>query len=1254
VNKRIPNLWAGLGLLLFSGSSILYYGSQIRSPRPNYDEGGGMVSSMLLQISARHWEDPIGLVDETVLNNIDEIDDSSIQDYKVGFLRKLKKDNFLPSRKFHELISKAYSSDEGDTIFQISDSINGMSRGSAFAVVQLKKSQESLTVMPVLVPGTNYAEDVEERIRMRYAVTSALFSLDYSSVIGNGLVFDQYQHDGPVKSAMDFHYDRIKAIIRDGLMNDANSPEEMHEKLESALANEAGLLRSKLRSHRTNIPIEAFQTDTSMVVILWVKENFIRIPAIFPTDDPRRKGKLASKPLQTLENMASEFMNAVISPLKDKRRRNLKKELVVLGPGDSSTLDLMLNELESSSRNRTAQDLMSKVSTNGILNCFQIEMNSILTNKSGFNYGDRRIYSPFTTVDGDFFEPLREYSKHESLWGSFTVEEIEYHQKWSAPFENELLGDVFSKKVGFTFDRIGSDKQLVHALIDELWRRRVFLSPHDPDVWRKYLTKEAIVIDANANRRSSLRNVLCCYEKDLLESRKQKLPEGLTHIDECLTLKKWEKDQHHVVLLTEADSLYGTSIVETFANAVQDRQGHLDQVHVYEYLRGLDGASQSFVSRSATPSTENRNGSGKPISGGRPRNVATPTGGKQIDYVQRLEKSILKLRQKLSENGNGKIMAIGVMGHDQYDKLLLIRSLRRTFSDCLFFTTDLDAAFATESEYPYTRNVIVASHFGLTLNEKLQNETLPFRSNYQTSSYYGVLATLLDGRDSPDLPRGDSQIFEIGRSSPINITPDFGVETVHPEHDVKPPLFLSEKYLSRTYQIYGLLILIILWFSNSRRFPVAQGPGGTTYSDDCSAWIDKDRNLASYIWLGITKKRDNNRQASYSFVLFWALLLTVTFVLFYVTKKAIGNLDGGLGEPLEFWEGVSMWPVAMIRLILCVVIIYLIIDIQSIKLDRQRRRFMSIYGERLSKDAAHDPDPFGQTIKGVLNWYFVRSLFWRAPHKIPILDRWAWSKACLRFLRTPQENPELKDWPWTKRRLRFVRALCIFALYILVHFLAKEFGHYFQPVRGNLSYEFDKFAQNAITVCSLFFVACVLDITFHCRSLIIRLNNILDKVDEHAISHDERKQNVNRAVWVVEIVGTETQLVGRLIYYSLGLVLLTLVARSDAFDFYNWPLVVVFLVALVFLTHLGGLAILFVAARQLQYQAVAMVHGISNGAGRLESPLKQKADDAKAHIESVQEGAFQPLFQNELFRLFVITIAGLGGLAGIDRFMFLF
>ena len=68
-------------------------------------------------------------------------------------------------------------------------------------------------------------------------------------------------------------------------------------------------------------------------------------------------------------------------------------------------------------------------------------------------------------------------------------------------------------------------------------------------------------------------------------------------------------------------------------------------------------------------------------------------GQSQFDYLRRLGDHIQQLDAKLRRDNENGIEAVGVLGSDVYDKLLVLQVLRPLLPNAWSFTTDLDALF---------------------------------------------------------------------------------------------------------------------------------------------------------------------------------------------------------------------------------------------------------------------------------------------------------------------------------------------------------------------------------------------------------------------------------------------------------------------------------------------------------------------------------------------------------------------------------
>jgi hypothetical protein len=141
----------------------------------------------------------------------------------------------------------------------------------------------------------------------------------------------------------------------------------------------------------------------------------------------------------------------------------------------------------------------------------------------------------------------------------------------------------------------------------------------------------------------------------------------------------------------------------------------------------------------------------------------------QFDYLSRLGDRIEDLDSDLFRNEGGSVTAIGIVGGDTYDTLMILQALRPKLPNALFFTTGLDSRFWDSSELKWSRNLIVASGYGLQLNRELQGQVPPFRNSVQTAQFAAVLAALkvpglIEGMEIP--PRR----FEIGRTGPVDLS----------------------------------------------------------------------------------------------------------------------------------------------------------------------------------------------------------------------------------------------------------------------------------------------------------------------------------------------------------------------------------------------------------------------------------------------------------------------------------------------------
>jgi hypothetical protein len=270
-------------------------------------------------------------------------------------------------------------------------------------------------------------------------------------------------------------------------------------------------------------------------------------------------------------------------------------------------------------------------------------------------------------------------------------------------------------------------------------------------------------------------------------------------------------DYNDLVLITERDSLYSRLIGKYFggcknppgpdpgSDAGEDSKPH---PLCMTYLRGLDGLTPPTHEPTFAPSKHAQDTSTL-----NPRTDAVPvaseaaSGSGQLDYLRRLAGS-LNARQggsdciSVSKLKNAacaprEIKAVGIIGGDIYDKLLVLQALRDTFPRATFFTFDMDARLFETQNLQWTRQILVGSSIGLALRQELQGDVPPFRDTYQTTAFFSTMLAIHRTFGSQRLPKSafsseengglgwthSPRIFEIGRSRPFDLTNDTKIET---------------------------------------------------------------------------------------------------------------------------------------------------------------------------------------------------------------------------------------------------------------------------------------------------------------------------------------------------------------------------------------------------------------------------------------------------------------------------------------------
>lgn len=366
-----------------------------------------------------------------------------------------------------------------------------------------------------------------------------------------------------------------------------------------------------------------------------------------------------------------------------------------------------------------------------------------------------------------------------------------------------------------------------------------------------------------------------------------------------------------VAVFSDWDTLYGWGVAKTIKDELETgRNRGKVVVKQFSYLRGLDGSLASNQPKGAgdDKKTSDDRSAGKGANDNQidVRAFERPYGPSQADYLRRIADDLT------AQSREYDFRAIGVLGNDVYDKLWVLRALKPAFPNAIFFTTDYDAVLASKNDLPFTRNLVIASSYGAKLRQERQGDNPPFRSAYQTSAFLATQLALEDllkdpaqKQDEPSPENGTvletPHLFEITRSGQILELP---AETLADEDrgSESPDKGACEEQVRKCSRVTEPLRLgaIGRW----PRWSAALGLFVMAGWFAAVAWASS-KEIASFP----RAKRLHG------------LLYMIAVVSFLGAMGALGCnelayrlSDGGKGEPAALVEGISLWPVILLRL----------------------------------------------------------------------------------------------------------------------------------------------------------------------------------------------------------------------------------------------------------------------------------------------------------------------------------------------------
>jgi hypothetical protein len=704
---------------------------------------------------------------------------------------------------------------------------------------------------------------------------------------------------------------------------------------------------------------------------------------------------------------------------------------------------------------------------------------------------------------------------------------------------------------------------------------------------------------------------------------------------------------HHVVLLSEADSVYGRALLDAVAaasqpdvkslNDLRDRLRHpeipdQENVHRYFYLRGLDGLTARSSRRENDENQKTTAPEDKLKRAVGPAGQAAE-GEIQFDYIERLGAFLEGRHRVWSRDAKpfdpAGIRAIGILGTDAYDKLVILEALRPRFPEAVFFTTDLDARLWDAQAVRVAHNMLVASPFDpFPVRSPEGGRALvsfpPFRDSAQAAIYHAVrlaiapTETMSEAQPSPLL-------YEIGRTRPVALTP-------LPEQPERLVARLNEvasdvegvrerldawQWLGSLMLLVGMTGLWLRWRSFEGKPLIARSTAQGTGSE--------------------TEQAIQGLKASISFFKLWfgvgaVIVLFVSAALFWGLSRTPG------GEPLALGEGVSVWPTEWVRILIVLLVVGLIrwawLSHQSYRLRAWRDYFAPDEASGATPpNFSAGPAPSARTGDSDNNVVDATVEFWNYVQDA----RWA-------------------------NRLR--RTLCATVLYLIFGFgVFFVCGSPVRPTRGAEAWWIDLIFLLLAILSFVFLTFYILDATLLTRKL---LNELADKptawpswvVQREALALGLPCGSTDPLVLSslsdclegyidVKYAAQHTEEIGNRLYLPFVVMLLMVVSRSRLFDNWGWPMSMILINAVSLLLLLACAFVSRRAAGRVRWAALEnlaprIVAAEGQGPAEIDRPNLADLKNVRDAITNIANGAYSPLRYDPAFLSVLIPTGGYG------------
>lgn len=716
-----------------------------------------------------------------------------------------------------------------------------------------------------------------------------------------------------------------------------------------------------------------------------------------------------------------------------------------------------------------------------------------------------------------------------------------------------------------------------------------------------------------------------------------------------------------IALIAENDTIYGRSLPKTFRREFLAGDLGLQNIKRFTYLRGLDGKvpREGAKSDSASPAGGNSYGVNSRTSIESrfmpTRKTNRPEGNNQFDYIIRLGDEM----RRMERSGVKRFKAIGILGSDIYDKLLLHQTLKPLFPNAIFFTTDLDASFSHPQELEWTKNLLVASSHGFTLDERYQLGTAPFRFSYQTALFQAVLgATTFEKVDEEnksnatngtDTPRPDGallstsppRLFEIGWYQPYDISTygesgnkihparsqfDFGVAWLYLWQFLLPLVF------------FGIALFVLNWHRKIFLL-IGKAWGGVKWFFTSPMKAEKETEIS--------------RQPDVVARFLIRIIVAEIFVFVgFGIWDVVTDIFSEKGEPWYWGAGISAWPSMLFRL--AALISSLIVFSRAIKrvrmmadnlcdrfqlsigVDKKEKKSLSSFLQYCNTNQdGSDQNTYSRVYKTFKDLFSPDEDKKKQTGKIDITISELWDQ-------------QIRNIPVDA----VFDALIGTLLWLIILALLTMEGNGTLAFRSVASYWTGSIVWALAWMATVTLVLTTFLITRSCHHFIKKMTQgtILwtqEGPDGKVTDQFGRRWNVDGRdisnLVDVYFIETWTSKISNLVLYPIASIVFLFVAESAYFDYYGYNpyryVILLFVGLLVFAPAFQ----LRSAARRLRKQKIdrAKAHLASGRCTQSDVKYRRRIESAIEETENLKGGAFEPFLEHPFMQAILFLLGGI-------------